>query len=64
MTTMTHDGHLGGVVNAVTRVASHLRVTVPASSAMRDTVLADFRRTHGLDLSDDDRAAKIRAKRS
>lgn len=64
-TTAPH-GHMSGAVlgSSLRRAVSHVHVTVPASKAVRAAVLADFRKAHGLDLSDDDRADKVRAKRS
>lgn len=48
----------------VRNVVHGVRVTVPAGPSMKKKVLADAVRAYGLDLSDDDRADKVRARRS
>ena len=62
MSAVTHD-HAAGVSHSVARAVSHVKVTLPATARVRAAALADFHRSHGLDLDDDDRAAKVRAKR-
>lgn len=55
-----HDAH--AALKAAT--GARLTLTFPASTSDRDALMADFRRVRGLDLPDDDRAAKIRAAHS
>jgi hypothetical protein len=61
MTTLVHDDHnLHGLVRAATRALSHASISVPASKKDRDAAMVDYRRVRGLDLSDADRADRIR----
>lgn len=60
-TATTHD-HAASVTRSLLRAVSNVHVTTPATKKVRDRARADFRAVMGLNLSDDDRAAKVRAK--
>ncbi|MBM7506538.1 hypothetical protein JOE61_000352 [Nocardioides salarius] len=63
MSTLINHGTDHRVVRSVTRIVGSVGVTLPASPKVRASVVDDYKRAMGLDLSDDDRAAKVRRRR-